>query len=186
MGSSCTASPGGYCGISAIENGAANVCLLARESVFRGRGVAPFLAWMRRQNPRLQEWFAHAEPTGERWLSIAQLPFVRKGPVSGDLLMAGDAAALIAPLAGDGIAMALRSGRLAASCAMEFLQDRLAAERLPRRYAARWRRQFAARLLLARGLQSLMLRPRLLSPALRMSARVPPLASYLVAHTRGS
>jgi len=177
---------GGYCGIAEIENGAANVCLLARESVFRGAGVAPFLAWMRRQNPRLQEWFSRAEPLHGTWLSIAQVPFIRKGPVSGDLLMAGDAGALIAPLTGDGIAMALRSGRLAASSVEELLQGRLAADQLARRYAARWRRQFTARLLLARGLQSLMLRPRLLSAALRVTTGIPPLTSFLVAHTRGS
>ena len=177
---------GGYCGISEIEGGLANVCLLAHESVFRGRGVAAFLAWMQAQNPRLREWLSRAEPVRERWLGISQVPFVRKGPLVDDILMAGDAAGLIVPLAGDGIAMALHSGRLAAMLTVAFLGGRLPAEQLRRRYSADWRREFGARLMLARGLQMLMLRPRLLSLALRLVTVVPPIGNYLVAHTRGA
>jgi flavin-dependent dehydrogenase len=177
--------PGGYCGISEIENGAANVCLLAHESVFRTPDVPAFLDWMRRQNPRLNEWLSRAEPVSGRWMSIGQVPFVRKGPLWGDVLMAGDSAGLIAPLVGDGIAMALHSGRLAAQRAAGFLEGRLTAEQLRRRYASDWRRRFAGRLVLARGLQALMLRPRLMSPSLRLMSAVPPLGNFLVAHTRG-
>jgi flavin-dependent dehydrogenase len=178
--------PGGYCGISEIEDGAANVCLLAHESVFRGRDVATFLAWMQAQNPRLREWLSRAEPVRERWMSIGQIPFERKSPVVDDILMAGDAAGVIVPLAGDGIAMALQSGRLAALRTAAFLDGRLPAEQLRRRYSADWRREFGARLLLARGLQALMLRPRLLSSSLRLMGAVPPLGNYLVSHTRGA
>jgi len=177
--------PGGYCGISEIEEGAANVCLLAHESAFRASDIPAFLKWMLAQNPRLWEWLSRAEPVRERWMSIGQVPFVRKGPLVDDVLMAGDSAGLIAPLAGDGIAMALHSGRLAALRASEFLDGRLSAERLRRRYSVDWRRKFGARLRLARGLQALMLRPRLLSTALRLMGAVPPLGNYLVAHTRG-
>jgi flavin-dependent dehydrogenase len=178
--------PGGYCGISEIEEGLVNVCLLARESVFRGRSVASFLDWMQSRSPRLRDRLSRAEPIQERWMSIAQVPFDRKAPVEGDILMAGDAAALIAPLAGDGIAMALHSGRLAARLTVEHLGGLIPAEQLPRRYAADWRREFGPRLRLARGLQSLTLRPRLVSPSLRLISAVPLLGSFLVAHTRGA
>jgi flavin-dependent dehydrogenase len=178
--------PGGYCGISEIEGGLANVCLLARESVFRGRDVATFLEWMQAQNPRLREWLSRAEPVRERWMSIAQVPFVRKGPLVGDLLMAGDAAGLIVPLAGDGIAMALHSGHLAALLTAAFLDGGLSAEQLRSRYAADWRGDFRSRLMLGRGLQALMLRPRFLSPALRLVNLLPSLGNLLVAGTRGA
>jgi flavin-dependent dehydrogenase len=177
--------PSGYCGISPIEGGAANVCLLAHESVFRGKNVTTFLEWMRSQNSRLRDWLSRAEPVRERWLSIAQVPFVRKGAVAGDILMAGDAAGVIVPMAGDGIAMALQAGRLAASLATEFLAGHMPADELRRRYSAEWRREFGARLTLARGLQAIMLRPRLLTSGLRLLAAFPPLGAYLVAHTRG-
>jgi flavin-dependent dehydrogenase len=171
--------------MSEIEGGAANVCLLAREPALRGRDVPAFLAWMRDQNPRLREWLAQAEPLQEKWLCISQIPFLRKGPLVGDVLMAGDAAGLIAPLAGDGIAMALRSGALAAARTRDFLDGRLTARRLRRSYASAWRREFGTRLILGRALQALMLRPRLLSRALRALDAAPSLGDYLVARTRG-
>ena len=235
---------GGYCGMSEIEGGVANVCLLAHESVFKdvpgtqlpgvrrlpserpgvrrlpssaeaqlpgvrrlpssaeacpdpGRGgdfglrsrtasprIAAFLEWMQAQNPRLRDWLSQAEPIDGRWLSIGEVPFLSRRSVVGDVLMAGDAAGLIVPLAGDGIAMALQSGRLAASHGAQFLTGRLSADELRRQYAASWRREFGARLKLGRVLQALMLRPRLLSLTLRLLSAFPPLGETLVRRTR--
>jgi flavin-dependent dehydrogenase len=190
--------PGGYCGLSEFEPRpgetarAANVCLLVHARSFRaGAGVASgpervpaFIKWMSAHNPRLEAWLARAEPLTGRWLSIAQVPFVGKQPVEGGLLMAGDAAGLIAPLAGDGIAMALRAGPLAASYAAGFLCGELTAEQLRRGYAATWRRAFEPRLRLARALQALMLRPAWLGPGLRVLNAAPGLGRWLVAKTR--
>lgn len=190
--------PGGYCGMSEFEPRpgetarAANVCLLVHSHSFRagvraasGPGRVPtFIKWMSAHNPRLEAWLAQAELLSDRWLSIAQVPFVGKQPVEGGLLMAGDAAGLIAPLAGDGIAMALRAGPLAASYVADFLCGELNAEQLRRGYAAAWRRAFAPRLRLARSLQALLLRPAWLGPGLRVLKALPGLGRWLVAKTR--
>ncbi len=176
--------PGGYCGMSEIEGGAANVCLLVRRPIVARRGIPAFLEWMQSHNPRLREWLSRAEAARERWLGIAEVPFVVKGPLEGEILMAGDAAAVIAPLAGDGIAMALRSGCLAAERTAEFLSGKASPVQLRRRYARDWRREFAGRLRLSRALQSLMLRPALLSPALRIAGAFPSVGELLVARTR--
>ena len=144
-----------------------------------------FLDWMQRQNPRLREWLCHAEPIYERWLSIGQVPFARKRTVVDDILMAGDAAGLIVPLAGDGIAMALFGGRLAAAHTAAFLDGKLTTQQLRQRYAHDWRHEFGGRLALARCLQAVVLRPRLLSLGLRLINTVPPLGDFLVARTRG-
>ena len=182
--------PGGYCGMSEFEGGAANICLLVRQSVFRDASkggpvdVESFIEWIQAQNARLRDWLSQAERIDERWISVGEVPFVSKRAVVSDVLMAGDAAGLIAPLAGDGISMALRSGSLAAVGVADFLAGRLSVNGLQRRYAAQWRRAFGSRLRLARVLQGLMLRPRLLSPALRVVAAVPPLGDFIVRHTR--
>jgi 2-polyprenyl-6-methoxyphenol hydroxylase-like FAD-dependent oxidoreductase len=191
---------GGYCGMSELERsaygavgaGASNVCLLAHESVFRAAGAAgpqrlpAFLRWMRSQNPRLAEQLSRATLLSERWLSVGQVPFDDKSPVEGDVLMAGDAAGLIAPLAGDGIAMALRSGELAAAYCAAHLCGGMSAGGLRRGYAAAWRREFGARVRLGRLLQTLMLRPDWFWPGLHLLRAVPRLGQYLVAHTRGT
>jgi flavin-dependent dehydrogenase len=89
---------------------------------------------------------------------------------------------------GDGIAMALRGGQLAAEHILAFISaahPRAQLERgLMRRYARAWQGEFGARLRLGRLLQPLMLRPRLLGPALRLLNAAPALARYLVLHTR--
>jgi flavin-dependent dehydrogenase len=191
--------PGGYCGLSEFEpragerGRAANVCLLVRAEVFAaGAGsaagperVGAFVRWMRAQNPRLEAWLARAEPLG-RWLSIAQVPFADKQPVEGGVLMAGDAAGLITPLAGDGIAMALRAGPLAAEHVSAFLNGDVTAEAARRGYAGAWRREFGPRLRLARALQGWMLRPAWLGLGLRLLKAAPRLGTYLVVHTRDS
>lgn len=181
--------PGGYCGFSEIEGGLANVCLLVREEVLRahagGAGhLEGFVEWMAGQNPHLGAWLGAAERVDERWLSIGQVAFTAKAPAVSDVLMAGDAAGLIAPLAGDGIAMALRGGQLAAQYVTGYLAGQVSAAALPRRYAAAWSREFRPRLHLARALQTLMLRPGAASAALRVISAAPVLGDWLIRRTR--
>ena len=188
--------PGGYCGLSEVERGsapggrAANVCLLARDAVFRRVGgpgperVPAFIDWMRKHNPRLDAWLSQATQLDERWLSIAQVPFGPKRPVINEILMAGDSAGLITPLAGDGIAMALRGGQLAAERMVAFLLGSQSATAFCNGYARDWRREFAGRVRLGRLLQVFMLRPWLLGFGLRLLNAAPGMGEYMVTHTR--
>jgi flavin-dependent dehydrogenase len=182
--------PGGYCGLSEIEDGTANLGLLVRESIFQAvGGVGPaavdnFVAWLRRQNPRLDAWLGQACRLQERWLSVAQIPFSPKEAVVGDVLLAGDAAGVIAPLAGDGIAMALRCGGLAADHVLRYLDGNLSAAELRQNYAARWAHEFGARMRLGRVLQPLLMHPRVAGLALRLLRLAPGMGRALVYSTR--
>ncbi|GAB4508306.1 MAG: NAD(P)/FAD-dependent oxidoreductase [Anaerolineae bacterium] len=179
--------PGGYCGISEVEEGQANVCLLVRQPVFQEAGagdIERFITWMQAQNPHLARWLAQAERVEPKWLSISQVPFSSKRAVEGDILMTGDAAGLIAPLAGDGMEMALRGGEMAAVAVSRFLGDTWSAERLRRQYRAEWRRVFGRRLRLAHGLQAAILNPHVLAPGLHLLNRFPALGAFIVTHTR--
>jgi flavin-dependent dehydrogenase len=178
---------GGYCGMSEIEDGKTNICLLVRESVFRQAGngsITSFVEWMQVQNPRLGRWLAAARPAMPHWLSISQVPFVDKQVVESDILMTGDAAGLIAPLAGDGMAMAIQGGKLAAEHVTEFLSGQRNADELRMGYAADWQREFSARLRLGRALQTIMMKPGWLAVGLRLTRNAPFLGQYLMTHTR--
>lgn len=183
--------PGGYCGLSEIEGDARVVCFLAEERVFQAQdggmhgGVDAFVTWMASQNPRLGAWLKEAERIHPRWISIAQVPFVDKPAMEGDVLMAGDSAGLIVPLAGNGISMALEGGMLAADQLGRWLRGDLPADDLRREYPAAWRQRFSGRLRLGRMLQPLMLRPKTAGLALRLLNRLPGLGAALVAGTRG-
>jgi flavin-dependent dehydrogenase len=168
-----------------IEDGLTNVCLLVRTDVFRRAGnVERFIAWMRQQNPQLERWFARARLAGDGWLSISQIPFLRKSIFEGNTLMAGDAAGLITPLTGDGMSMALRGGQMAAQCVSQHLEGTLTADEMRRRYTAEWNRAFRTRLWLGRALQTFMLNPHLLAVGLRLLNRMPAFGRYLVSQTR--
>ncbi|MBA3868736.1 MAG: hypothetical protein H0X30_06255, partial [Anaerolineae bacterium] len=182
--------PGGYCGMSEIENGLINVCLLVRQAVFQSASqpypanVDSFIVWMKQQNPALGKWLSGAEQVSESWLSISQVPFVSKQVVVNDILMAGDSAGLIAPVAGDGMGMALQTGRMAADVLDLYLTDQISAAKMCKQYRRLWWRTFGLRLRLSRVLQVFMLRPNWLTPGLRMMNSVPALGRLLVTHTR--
>jgi menaquinone-9 beta-reductase len=177
---------GGYCGMSQVEDGTTNVCLLVRQDVFQevGGRIDTFIEWMGTQNRHLGRWLAQATPVYPEWLSIAQVSLATKTPVEHDILIAGDAGGMIAPLAGDGMAMALHGGTLAAQSVNRYLTHVQDAHTMTQNYARIWHKTFAARLKLGRMLQSVMLRPRLLAPGLRLLNALPPLGNWIVKHTR--
>lgn len=181
--------PGGYCGMSEIEDGKKVVCLLAHETAFeraRGpQGVDGFIHWMMGQNVFLQTWMQWAERIHERWITIAQVPFVSKPVVEGDIFMAGDSAGLIVPLAGNGISMALESGQLAAQVLEQYLEGEISAEDARNVYSRQWEQRFRQRLRLGRVLQPIMLHPRSAGLILRLLNAFPALGSYLTRSTRG-
>jgi flavin-dependent dehydrogenase len=177
--------PGGYCGMSEVEDGLTNVCLLVKQDTFQKHSGSPkiesFIDWMKTQNPCLQQWLEQAQQVHSPWLSIAQVPFVRKEVIHNDIVMTGDAAGLITPLAGNGMAMALHGGKLAARCVGDYLRGDLTALDA---YAYHWQKTFRGRLRMGRFLQVFMLRPVILSPGLKLINAIPLLGQYFVNQTR--
>jgi len=136
------------------------------------------------QNAHLRDWFARSVPVYPEWLSIAQVPFVSKTSLEGDVLLAGDAAGMIVPLAGDGMAMALHSGRLAALLMDRYLAKDLSALELKKSYALAWNANYLRRLRLGQMLQAVMLRPAMLTSGLHLLNLFPALGNFLVTQTR--
>lgn len=181
---------GGYCGMSQIEDGHTNVCLMVQQAQFQRiagqgkRGIGPFIAWLRQQSAPLDRWLAQATPIYSDWLTIANVSLASKPTVQHEILYAGDAAGMIAPLAGDGMAMALHSGKLAAQAIHQYLVRAHTASAMCHAYTQAWQNTFAMRLRLGRLLQSILLYPRLLAPSLALINRVPVMGDWLIQHTR--
>lgn len=181
--------PGGYCGMSEIENGRINVCLLVEHGIFQSAAssnIAGFIEWMKVQNPRLGQQLARFQPVEQDWLSIAQIPFSNKEVIADDIFMTGDSAGLISPVAGDGMGMALQASKILSSLLNDYLTGRLAAEGLRQDYTHIWWHTFGRRLRLSRLVQEFMLRPRWLTPGLHLLNGIPALGRLLVTHTRDS
>lgn len=108
--------PGGYVGLEPVEDGAANLCLVVRKRQFAALGQRwdALLAALRAASPLLDRRLAGAIPCADRPLAIASIPYGYVVTESRGPWRLGDQAAVIPSFAGDGIAIALHSARLAA------------------------------------------------------------------------
>lgn len=115
----------------------------------------------------------------------AFLPFgeVRRMPGRGRALLAGDAAGLVDPITGEGIAWALKSGHLAARAVAE-AQAACRPDEALRRYA-RSLRPVHAELRRARALRALFYQPQLQPGFLRLLSREPGLQRRYLALLSG-
>ncbi|GHM98927.1 FAD-dependent oxidoreductase [Cytophagales bacterium WSM2-2] len=147
---------GGYCGISNIEDGKSNLCYLVHREKLRQAGSIEILQQeVMKKNPRLKDIFDSSEFLFEKPETINEISFETKEPVFNHMLMLGDAAGMITPLCGNGMAMAIHSAKLASALAFDFLTDAVSRERLEKSYASQWRRNFAGRLWFGRQVQRL-------------------------------
>lgn len=106
----------GYAGLLLQEDGSANLCLSIAQSRLREAGGRPeTLIAALEDAPMLGDRFGMAESTGS-WSSIARIPYGwREQAGMGGVFRLGDQAAVIASLAGDGVAIALASAHLAST-----------------------------------------------------------------------
>src|SRR5581483_11427346 len=131
---------GGYCGAQNVplsESGVGNrinVCAMVRAD------VASSLSEVFTQNPSLRE-------RSRRWRQLTEtvttspLIFREPRPVNGNILLAGDSAGFVDPFAGDGISLALRSGRLCFEALKPFLANKISLADAARSYRDRYARE---------------------------------------------
>jgi menaquinone-9 beta-reductase len=118
--------PGGYGGLSLVENDIANLCFVVKRSMLsRAGGWNTLLALITRENRHVAERLRAAVRLWDRPLAIYPIPYgyLAQGPAN--LWRLGDQAAVIPSFTGDGISIALHSGVLAAQM---FLHGKSAAE----------------------------------------------------------
>lgn len=147
---------GGYCGISAIEDDKYCLCYLAdRKNVKQSGGISEMEKEFMCQNPFLLDIFQNAEFLFEHPLVINEIVFTPKSAVHKNILMIGDTAGLITPLAGNGMSIAIRAAVIASDLISDFLQKKIRRDELERNYTEEWNRNFKNRLWRGRQLQKL-------------------------------
>jgi flavin-dependent dehydrogenase len=110
--------PGGYAGLEPVEDGRANLCLLVQRAVFAecGGDWTALVALLARRCPHLAPALEAGRPERLRPLAISGTPY---GHVQTNaeprLWRLGDQAAVIPSFAGEGMAIALHSARLASA-----------------------------------------------------------------------
>lgn len=178
---------GGYVGMSRVEGGRTNVCWIASQAALDAAGGSPtaMLDGPMRRNPHLAARLDRLRRVSNRFEAVAQVTFALKGTDADGVTMLGDTAGMIAPIAGDGMAMALHAADLAAPLLDGYLAGRFTREDLHRAYAVRWRQRFGRRLRLGRMLHTLYVRPVVADAALRTVHVVPAVGRWIARNTRG-
>lgn len=178
---------GGYCGLSKTETGAVNVCYLATYQSFKKhKNPEKFNERVLRKNPFLEVFFSKAIPLFEQPLSIAQISFSPKTAVHDHILMLGDAAGLLHPLCGNGMAMAIHSAKIASEIILTNLdQGGLLLEKIEREYRSQWNLQFKRRIKTGKWLQKVLLNENLLRVSQNIVSKMPFLLPTLIKQTHG-
>lgn len=141
---------GGYCGINQVENEIFNLCYLGSKEQLRQYGNIPEMEKnVLHKNPHLKHLFQNSQFIFEKPEVINEINFSPKNPVENHLLMAGDAAGLITPLCGNGMAIAIHTGKLAAEAILQN-KDRTSIEK---QYTSQWNHLFKNRLWVGRKVQ---------------------------------
>ena len=179
--------PGGYCGLSRVEGDRYNLCYLGRRDHLRTFGNIPDMeAAILWQNPHLRRIFQEGEFLFPQPVVINAISFAPKAPVEDHMLMAGDAAGLITPLCGNGMAMAIHAGLLVTESILQYGRPgALDRPRLEAHYQQRWEAHFRTRLWAGRHIQRLFGAPFLSPVAVGAVRHLRPLAGWLMTQTHG-
>lgn len=179
--------PGGYCGLSPVEEGRLNLCWIARESSLKAAGGDPeaMIDASLKRNPVLERRLRALHRVSDTFEAVGQVSLARKSLFSRGVCMVGDTAGMIAPFCGDGMAMALRSAALAAEPASDYLNGRSSAESFRAQYTEAWERAFRTRMQLGRWVHRASLRPMAASLAVHACRLAPGLGRWLMRKTRG-
>ena len=177
---------GGYCGLAPVEDGACNICCLVHRQQIRQMGLKvheDFAGWLKQVSrlPALETRLRGAVQVS-RVVTTAPVHLARRQAVQRGALMVGDASGFLDPFTGEGISMALHSGRLAARAVavalLESFDAQTAAENYSRSLSNAVRRSYRIAAV-ARGL--------IQSPAWMrglVTAPLPWLGRHLVRETR--
>lgn len=178
---------GGYCGLSKTETSAVNVCYLATYQSFKPfKNPKNFQDEVLMKNPVLEEFFDQSEPFSDAPLSIAQISFAPKKAVEGHVLMLGDAAGLIHPLCGNGMAMAIHSAKIASETIIgECTGINLRRKELEGTYKKNWDIHFKKRIQMGRLLQKIVLNPSLSKLSQHAMHVFPGLLPAVISKTHG-
>ncbi len=177
---------GGYCGVSGVEDGKTNLCYLThRDNLRLFKDIPTMEKKVLYENPLLRDIFQGAKFLFDKPEVINEISFATKSPVEDHILMVGDAAGMITPLCGNGMAMAIHGAKVASGLVVKFVNGSLSRSEMEARYTDTWNRLFKARLKRGRAIQNLFGNPTISNASVNLALHVRPLANYLMRNTHG-
>lgn len=182
--------PGGYCGIVKIEDEKYNLCYLVKRNK-RFSSIDEIESQLLKTNPVLKNLLSGSKIIDGTRKVISEVSFRRKSLIEDHIFMCGDTAGLIAPLCGNGMAVALHSAWILSNLIVKYfnpggfpdLNSRL---KLESEYTRNWNKEFSRRMYAGRILQNLSLNSFLSSMMLNSMHYFPALERKIISATHGN
>ncbi|MFD2562281.1 NAD(P)/FAD-dependent oxidoreductase [Aquimarina rubra] len=178
---------GGYCGLSLVENNTVNACYLVNYKSFKKyKNIKEFEKNVLYNNPHLKDFFENSELVFEKPITIGQINFDKKKPVENHIFMLGDAAGLIHPLCGNGMAMAIQSSQILCELLVKnYTSNIYSTSEIEKLYIKQWNETFSRRLYAGRMLQKVLLHQGFQQIAQRVAQVIPSIVPQIIKQTHG-
>lgn len=177
----------GYCGVSAIENDKYNLCYLgSRKDLKKYGSIDSMEQETVQKNPFLADLFQNSDFLFDQPEVINEFSFAPKKLIEEHIFMVGDAAGLITPLCGNGMAMAIHSAKLLSDLIHQYYQKGdLQRAKLEQAYLQEWNKIFKMRLWVGRKTQSLFGAEFTSELAIGLMKNIPSFAKTIMKNTHG-
>ncbi|WP_431132944.1 NAD(P)/FAD-dependent oxidoreductase [Psychroserpens mesophilus] len=178
---------GGYCGVSKVENDNINVCYITNVNRFKKyKNIDEFQQKVLCQNMFLRHIFNSTNPVFEEPLTISQISFDAKKPVENHILMCGDTAALIHPLCGNGMSIAIRSAQMASVLIINYFNSETSdRDALEKQYLREWNVAFKSRLKTGHMVANVFNQPKLSQVLMHGLKWFPAILPSIIKRTHG-
>ena len=167
----------GYCGVQPVADDVVNACAVVRSD--RATSLDEVLALNPALAARSRNWEALME-----LVTTAPLLHLPPQPVRDNMMFVGDAAAFIDPFVGDGISIAVRSGRLAATDLHAFLDGTSSLDSALTAYKNDYEREFVPLVAAASRIRGVLSWPAPARMLVFELLRLPGLMPYVIRRTR--
>ena len=180
--------PGGYCGISNVEEGKSCLCYIVNSKKLNSvnNSIPELEKIFLFKNNNLKKIFTEAEFILKEPVTISGINFLTKEPVSGNSFFLGDSAGSMAPITGNGMSMGLRSASLFANITDRYFSKTLTKKELVNIYYGFWNEEFSARIKLSRHFQKLSEYSFLTKRTIELFNLFPSLAKNVIRQTHGN
>ncbi|HEX8548534.1 MAG TPA: NAD(P)/FAD-dependent oxidoreductase [Cytophagaceae bacterium] len=179
----------GYCGISKIEDNKFCLCYMTTRDNLKKHGSIPKLEKeVLSKNPYLKKAFSESKFLFETPEVINEISFEKKSVYQDGVFMAGDAAGMITPLCGNGMAMAIHSSKILCDELIENYDTNEGAFdllKIERGYSVKWEGLFNHRLYAGRKIQQLFGKSWLTNISVAMLKKSPWVLEKLIQQTHG-
>lgn len=177
----------GYCGLSPVGGGLTNCSYISdvRNLRAHGNSIAEMERQVLMQNPLLRPYLEAAHRQSTPPIVISQITFRERSAVDAHVLMLGDAAGTIAPLAGNGMSMGMNASYLLYGLLEDFFDGRLPRAALEQRYTRAWRRLLSLRIAAGRLIHQVFGHPQLTSAGIQVLRRLPFMTTAVLKLTHG-